>query len=276
MSDAQSGLDPRQGLENRLSGLYHLLQRFEGLQQQESAAYQRHAHLYAPFKKKWGAGMFWLFAIGLTMVLSIVAMMIFTTTVTNLSSSGTPSDQQLMSQLPVLVVFLLPLPVALIASGVIVGVRNSRLASANAQIEAGHQATSAQIAELVAPEIAAIDAQLADVGREYTTHYRGLFPEDHLNTEYVGACWQLVHGHRADSVKEALVQYDNVLHQQRVENNQAYLLAEQQRATRVAQMNGIISATLTGAAIGTMRAEGAATRAAMNAPRTVRVEHRWK
>ena len=51
-------------------------------------------------------------------------------------------------------------------------------------------------------------------------------------------------------------------------------LAEQQRATRVAALGNIINAVGQGAMIGTLRAEGAATRAAINAPRTFTIKHR--
>ena len=68
---------PRAQLEQRIAGLFHLLQRFESLQQQKEAAYQRHAHLYTPYISKWRAGMYWLWVLIGTIALTIIVAMIF-------------------------------------------------------------------------------------------------------------------------------------------------------------------------------------------------------
>ncbi|MDQ4213187.1 hypothetical protein [Microbacterium capsulatum] len=261
--------DARFQLEQHLGGLYHLLTRFESLSEQKEAVYQRHAYLYQPYKKKWRAGMYWLWVL-----IGTVALTALTPVVGSIVYSATTPSDTVASVLVGIVLFLLPFPLALIAAGVIVPVRNRRVPAMNARIEQSNQQAAVRIGELTAPEIHPIDRQLVQARREYSDGYAGWFPEKYLSSADVAACWQIVHDHRASTVQEAVNRLLTDQHEQYLRDAASAQLVEQQRATRVAQMNGIINATMQGAMIGAIRADGVATRAAIAAPRTVRIERR--
>lgn len=251
----------RAQLEQRLNGLYQLLQHFENLQQQRHAAFQRHSHLYAAYKSRWGGGMYWIWTLIVTVVLSIVVLMIVVGA--TVASNGEPN-------FGVVALFLTPLPVALILAAVIVAARNGRLSAENAQIEAANQAAAQRIGELAAPEVGSIDQQLAAARTEYRNYYQDFFPEKYRNSVDVGACWHIVHDGRASTVQEAVNALVEDQRHQAVLDMHAAQIAEQQRATRVAQVNGVINASMQGAMIGTMVDQGNKTRAALNQPVTVK------
>lgn len=266
MSNAQQPADERAELENRLKRLYDLLGHFDGLQQQKEAVYQRYQHWYLGYKIKWRAGMYWLWVLILTMVLSVVAVMVFTASVAGWNAgygAGEPSTEDMAAQMSVLLVFLLPLPVALVASGILVGARNARVPKVNAQREQLNQERAAQVGEATAPKAGPIEAQLGQARQELNAEFRGWFPEKYLTAEDVEFCWQLVHDHRASTVENAIKEYETVLHRRRIENMAAAQLAEQQRTAKVAMLGNVINAAGYGATIGTIRSEGAVTRAAM-------------
>lgn len=257
MSSVQQPADPRAALEARLGGLYQLLVRFEGLQHQERAIYQRHMHKYLSYKHKWGAGMYWLWVLILTMTafvatFSIVTAMFVAQDLNSGSGVSASASSEVQSWAPVL--FLLPLPVALVASGVIVGIRNARVPKVNAKRLHVNQERSYQIAEFVAPEIVPIVEQIRAVSREFNTHFKGFFPVEYCTTEDVGTCWRLVHDHRASTVVEARREHETLLHRQRLEDGASAQLAATQRAAKVAALGNVITAAGFGATIGTLRA----------------------
>lgn len=102
-------------------------------------------------------------------------------------------------------------------------------------------------------------------------------------------CTEAVQNHRSNDISTALNLYETDLHRARVENNHAELLAEQQRTQRLIVAGNVVNAALTGAAIGTIRHEGARTRAAnaanaasaagtneqLKKPRTVHLKKGW-
>lgn len=260
----------RAELEQRLGGLYHLLQRFEGLQDQKAAVFQRYSHLYSAFKKTWGAKMYWLWVLIGTAALTVVVFIAIVGTM-SAWSAGQRNDPG--SQPPVGVVGLLltPLPVALVLAGVLVLVHNGRVPAANARVQARNENTARRITELAAPETAPLDAQLAQARSDYAAHYAEWFPERYRNSDDVRACWQIVHDGRATTLPDALNALVEDQHRQYMRDVAAAQLAEQRRATRVAQLNGVINATMQGAMIGTVVDQGRKTRAALNAPVTVRL-----
>jgi hypothetical protein len=181
MSDVQQPADPRAELEGRLNQLHDLIVRIEGLQQQEAAIYQRHAHRYVGYKGKWKAGAYWLWVLVLTLVLSVVAFVVFAVSVTA-AGGATSADGQWLPQFLSLFVFLTPLPIALVVSAIILGVRNARVPKLNTVREQENQQRSTEIAQLVAPELAPFEAQLGEVRTEFDTRFRGWFPERYLTT----------------------------------------------------------------------------------------------
>lgn len=243
--------DARTQLEQRLNHLYDVLTRFDGLQQHRDAVWARHQHRYVPHKKRWGFGM------GVLAFFAILAVTIFIAALT--------SDLW----------FLMTPPFTVGGAFLLVWLGNRKIvAKENAKREARNQQIANEIAAEVAPEIQQIEVQLAQTRQEYQANFRGWFPQKYLNSADVGACWHIVHDHRASTLESTLNVYETDLHRQRMENMAASQLAEQQRATRVAQTNGIINATMQGFTAGTIRAEGAATRAALNRPVNVNVRHR--
>ena len=145
------------------------------------------------------------------------------------------SDGFMAVQMSVLIVFLLPLPAALVGPGVLFAVRNSR-----------------------------ISAQINQVSEECQKSFRGWFPSRYLTSEDVGACWRLVSNHRASTVENAINEYKTQLHRQRLDDYAAAQVAEQQRSTRITALGNIIHAAGHGATVGANRAEGQA--AAVRAP----------
>ena len=274
MNSVQQPSDPRAQLEDQLNRLYNLLRRFEGLQQQTDRIFQRYQHRYAIYKTKWRAGMYWLWVLILTIVLSVVAFAIFVSSAARWNAGGASSNEDLAAQLSILVVFLLPLPLALVASGVLVGVRNARIPKVNAHREHLNQQRAVQIAEEVAPEVAPLDAQLNQARQEFQSSFRGWFPTQYLTAEDVGECWRLVNNHRATTVEKAINEYETQLHRQRLENLAAAQIAEQQRTTKIAALGNIINAAGHGATIGAIRAEGAAAARRAAVPRDVYLKKR--
>lgn len=68
------------------------------------------------------------------------------------------------------------------------------------------------------------------------------YPMTYLYDEAVGFCLQMVRGHRANTVGEALNLYETELHRRRMENLAQAQVAEQQRATQMAMLGNIINA----------------------------------
>jgi hypothetical protein len=263
--------DPRAELEGRLGQLYDLLRRIDDLRQQEEAIFARHAHRYVGYLNRWRAGAYWLWTLMLTLVLSVVALGVFVATFVATSDTvptdAVPSDDRWVPQFLSLFVFFLPLPIALVASAIILGVRNARVAGVNERRRQTNRERAAEIQQLVAPELAPFEANLAQVRDEFDSRFRGWFPERYLTAEDVAACWRLVNDHRASTVSEAIREYETVLHRQRMENAALAQLAEQQRATRVAMLGNVINAVGHASTAGAIRSEGAATRSAFNARR---------
>ncbi|MDN4614929.1 hypothetical protein P5G50_10750 [Leifsonia sp. F6_8S_P_1B] len=81
-----------------------------------------------------------------------------------------------------------------------------------------------------------------------------------------------MHDGRASTLSETLNAFVEDQHRQYMRDMAAAQLGEQHRATRVAQLNGVINATMQGAMIGTVVDQGRKTRAALNAPVTVRLK----
>lgn len=268
---AQHEGQTRAELEQRLGGLFHLLQRFEGLQDQKAAAYGRYAHLYAAYKKTWGAKMYWLWVLIGTVALTVVAVIVIVGTMTAWSSSHR-YDTAAQPPFGVVGLLLTPLPVALILAAVLVLVRNGRVPAANARIQSFNENVALKIGELAAPEVAPLDAQIAHTRNDYVAHYGEWFPEKYRNSEDVRTCWQIVHDGRATTLPEAVNALVEDQHRQYLRDVAAAQLAEMRRATRVAQLNGVINATMHGAMIGTVVDQGKKTRASLNAPVTVRLK----
>ena len=99
--------------------------------------------------------------------------------------------------------FLLLFPVAFIAAGIIVVVRNSRVPAMNSQCKMYNQDVATKIGALVASGIALLDYQLSQTRQEFQIEYAGWFPQKFRNSEDVRACWQIIHDHLASMMQDA-------------------------------------------------------------------------
>jgi hypothetical protein len=166
------------------------------------------------------------------------------------------------------------IPVALILATAIVLVRNKlilprqngRAERINLQREAHNDAVWAEEQQ--------VDAQLNQASRDFATSIGTRFPQAYLYDEAVVFCLQMVQNHRAASVSDALNLYDTELKHRQIQDMHAAQLAETQRMRKQAAVGNVINAAMQGAVIGTLRHEGAHTRAALKKPVTVNVRVR--
>lgn len=175
------------------------------------------------------------------------------------------------------------LAAALVAAVLLaVAVRDAYLPVANQRIIERNQGARESAFSEASSELAPIEKEVADIQRSYRAGgYRKWFPEKYLDIASVNALWHIVHDARADTLKEAINLYLQDLHNQYMRDaadQQAAIaqmqLAEQQRTTRAVQIGSVMNVGMQafqGSLIrSTMQAEGAATRAAINAPKTIR------
>lgn len=263
------GVDPRAQLEGQLAELFNLLKQFEQLEQRKQDAYRRHSHLYMPYLRRWSTGAYWLCTLILTVPLFMIIGSIGSGSMSLLGSEDIAATLGVAFG-----VLLVPFPLALIGSRIILSQRNKRARATNAEREIQNQEISYTVSELAYPELLVIDQELTHASRTYQSRFAGWFPEKYLAPADVYACLIIVRDHRASTVQEAVNRYMTDQHEEYLRDAARAQLEEQQRSTRVAQFNGIMNAAMQGATIGTIRSEAAATRAAMSAPRTIRFERR--
>lgn len=230
-----------------------------------------------PFKKKWGVLALALVAIGLTVVLFTVASPILERVYQALLGPFITEDwANANTGVTVAIMFGVLFALSLVLAFAIVLLRNKLVLpkqhawaeQVNRQRDASNSAVRAEEQQ--------IDAQLQQAGHDFAQNIgTGFFPEAYRYEDAVVFCIQAVQNHRADSVGQAINLYESELSRRRVEDMQAEQLAEAQRARKLQAVGNVINATMQGAAIGTMRAEGQANRAA-GAANTARITEELK
>lgn len=287
MENLQGHIDPRTALVNKLTYLHGWLRWVEDRSQQKAAIARRYQAL-APFAKKWGVLALALWAIGLSIASFTVAAPVTDAVVFKSLIGPLLTDEWARANVGATVTIMIAAPVAMSVglALLITAVRNklllpwehSRARRTNEQREAHNRAIWVEEQE--------VDAQLTQAGADFASQIGSWYPGAYLHEEAVAFCAQAVQNHRANDLSTALNLYETELHRARVENNQAELLAEQQRTQKLVIAGNVINAALTGAAIGTIRHEGARTRAANAAnaarlseqfkkPRVVHLKKRW-
>jgi hypothetical protein len=283
VENLQGHNDPRTALVNKLAYLHGWLLWVEERWQQKSAIAQRYQAL-VPFKKKWGVLAFVLWAVGLTVasftVASPVTAVVFNTVLGPLFTkewieANVGTAIMIMIATPVAVSVGLALLITMLRNKLLLPWQHSRTHRTNEQREAHNKAVWIEEQE--------VNAQLTQAGADFSSQIGTWYPRAYLYEEAVTFCVRAVQNHRANDISTALNLYETELHRARVEDNQAAILAEQQRTQRLITVGNVINAALAGAAIGTIRHEGARTRAASAAwikeqikkPRTVYVKKRW-
>ena len=138
---------------------------------------------------------------------------------------------------------------------------NVKIDKQNEQIDAHNRQVYAQAQ--------AIAEQLNEAGRIYSVSFAAGYPEAYAYDDAVGFALQAVQNHRANTVGEAINLYEQFRHQQRMEQSQQAMLAEQERTRKQMAVGFVVNAALQGATI-------AAVNKAAARPLTVDVTHRYR
>lgn len=260
MNHPQHG-DPRAELVERLTYMHALLRWMDEKWQEKDAVAQRYQDLI-PLKDKWGFAryMMWLgiLTVGVTMIVTGILRAIGRREMEEVGRSS------LVNTDPVSVGILV-FPAALVLAFVVVVVHNKfvlprqheRAVRVNRQREE-HNA-------VVRVEEEQVDAQISRAGHDFATHIGNSYPQEYLYEEAVVYCIQMVRNHRAGSVGEAINLYEAEQHNRRVMNMQQAQLDESKRMRKQQMVSTAVNAAMTGAAIHSMRKEGARNRAAQAA-----------
>lgn len=173
---------------------------------------------------------------------------------------------------------------AAMVAGVILAVvsRDSYLSVVNQRIAEVNRSARADAFTAATAELETIDNEISDIQQAYQAGgYSSWFPQKYLEFDSVNALWHIINNGRADSLKEAINLHLQDLHHaymRTAADHQAAMaqaqLAEQERTSRAVHAASVMNVgmqalqgSLTRSAI---QAQGAATRAALNTPRTVR------
>lgn len=275
MEKAQGHDDPRTTLVSKLTYLHGWL-RFVNERWQQKATIAQSYQPLMPFKKKWGISSIVLGSVGLTLALFTVA-----TPVTDLlykialepfisaewAEANTGVAMILMLTIPVVVSVGLAILIVYLRNRFLLSMQHSRAKRINQQREAHNQAVWAEEKQ--------VNAQLKQAGQDFSDQIGTWYPQAYLYEEALAFCTQVIQNHRAKDIEGALNLYETELHRQRVENNQAALMAEQQRTQKLMIVGNVMNAALTGAAIGSIHQQGQQTRAA-NAANAARITEQLK
>ncbi|ASN18374.1 hypothetical protein [Arthrobacter sp. YN] len=259
-----TNMNERARLQNWLEYVLGLIRRVDDLYRQEASLKSRYDNQYQRYLKTWGAGMYFLWTLILTLMFSAFVILVVFTTIILPAMGARDRDGGLFSEgIPGAGLFLLPLPVALIGAGIILFVLNSRVRTINEVRGATNARMQNEITVRIAPELVPINRGFAEVRQALRQNVVGHFPVEYLYEDALSFCIFAVANFRANSITEAIGLYENELHRQRTESYADSQLQEQRRAARVARINGIINGM--GHATSAIRTEDAATRSAMNA-----------
>ena len=240
--NTQSAAEQRAQLENWLNYLLNLLNRFETLDQQKRAISQQYQH-DMPMSKKWGIWAIVLWAAGLTLAAFtffsrltgiVVSIVLF-------PFSNVEYGDPLEGLVRVLM-WVTPIMLSVGLAILIVFLRNKiwlpkQHAKAKYLTEQRHQHN----AHIRAQE-QTIDQQLDQARHDFRAYIGNQFPPDYLHIEAVSFCANRVRNQFADTLKEAINQYDEMLYKQRMEDMASAQLREQTRAANAAQFGNMINA----------------------------------
>lgn len=270
MTNIQQTGDARAELETWLVYLQNLLRWIDARWQEKTSIAERYQPLM-PLKKKWGFRPFALWVAGLVVLFTAIGTPILQAWA-KAEAYAQGSIRYPNIQAPYVAILMIPF--ALIVAFAIALVRNKLvLPRLNARAERINQQRGAHN-EAVLVEEQQVDAQLNHASRDFAANIGDKFPQAYLYDEAVGFCVQMVQHHRATSISDAINLYETERHRQRMENMQAWQLAETQRTRKLVAVGNVVSAAMQGAVIGTLRHEGAQTRAALRKPVNVNVKVR--
>ena len=257
-------VDRRVQLQSDLAELRNVLARVEELEYRKRTAADKYRHHYLgpSTKKSWG---FWRFLLlSAPLVLVLLGVSGFVGVLSRMRSGElTPSqptgaDWALLAQL-----FSTPFWAGPLLAFVWVVLHNRSLDRDNQRREAQDRQTHVWVQAAVADECAQIDAELAPVVAHYQERFAGWWPERFLNSEDVEACRRIVGDRRASTVEDAINRYLTDQHELYLRNAAAAQVAEQQRATKVSMVTGVINAALLAGNMHAVASQGAQNREAM-------------
>lgn len=275
VDNSQRHTDPRTELVTWLTYVRGLLRFIDGRWQAKAEIAQKYQQM-APLQKKWrwfhlALGTVVLvivfFTVGRPVLEFVFTILVYPFFSAQWADSNTGGAMAIIVVVPVLISAGLALLVLLLRNRVLLPRQQARVERTNQQLEA-HNAE-------VRAEERQVDAQLTQAGVDFAQHVGERFPRTYLYDEAVSFCVQLVQDHRANSVMEALNLYETELHRRKVLDMHAAQLAEQQRTRKTMAVGTVVNAAMTGAAIGTMRAEGRSNRTA-GAANAARVSEQLK
>ena len=238
----------REQLVTGLNRALHLMQQIVGLQSQKGSLITQ----YKPFEKKknlWLGAKGFFIAFGISILFTAIFQYVnvfyfalrFLGSLAVFAIYGNSSLAPMW--LPWIEMLLGAIPLAFILKAVvnmILKKQNVAIDTRNTQKETHNQAISAQIA--------GVDQQVANVQQQYANEVAAWYPPDYCTIAAAAFFINVVQNHKANSVGEAAVLYDTHLHQQRVEQNQQEMIA-QQKLTHMLQVGTIIMQGATAAAI---------------------------
>lgn len=262
MSDSQmQSFDPRAELEARLDYVLGLIRRGQQLVVSEQQIHAKYQSWYLGYKKRWGAGMYFLLALAIIVVLYILSPIMQYATALIFGAMGAGSDQAAIS-IARLVLGLLPLFAGFVLAGVIVALWNKRVLVANARIQDENQRRSVDVAAAMNPELDVVFSQMDQVRVGLRQYAEGWIPRDYFSDEVVGFCLTMARNHRASTLQEALNLYETEQHRMRMENLAQAQLEQQRRTQQAVMLGNFINAVGHAATVSAVRSEGAASRAA--------------
>lgn len=227
-------ISSRDDLEYRLASLHQLVSCLESLGAKRQGLLDQQAHRYVTLSKRWGATHYF----GWWMIWSIVSFLaVFVGTFVWVLETK-------VKTLPSFVgfsVILAPPIVALVFAGVTVIVHNLAVPRRNAKRERANQVIAAQVEQDLAPLMKPIEAELAAAARALRDAYSGWFPEAYLSSDDIGACWRIVHDHRASTMEDAINRYLTDQHEQYLRDAARAQFESQERTARRAMVGNMIN-----------------------------------
>lgn len=265
MENLQPHTDPRRDLVNRLVNLRDALSRVPELQRKLHATASRKRQL-AIEPDTWGRGAFLVWTVILT-VMSFtghpVVERIFTALLGPFISIEWAQENiglgiAIIIAFPIVLSAAVALLITVLRNLLILPWQRALIIRANVKRKV-HNDMAAHDMRPISKELDRAKAVIRESGTWY--------PEAYLNEDAVNFCALVVQNHRASDIPAAINLYE-------VELQHEALMAEQDRIQGLLMFDSMQNAANARAATDAMREEGARTRAAYAAPRTVYVKRR--
>jgi hypothetical protein len=263
--NTQSAAEQRAQLENWLNYHHGLMGRFDVMWQQRASLEQQYRAEKA-LRTVWKWWVVAILAVAIFIALFTVASPLLDLVYAPFNLLFDPEWGSENTAVVIPILLAIPAILAIGLAMVIVYTRNHFfLPRKNSRIEEQNEQTRLHN-DAVTASIQGVDGQIADANQDFIRYGGQTLSEQYRNQYALAFMSQVVREGRAESLKEALNLYarelkDNAESHERRKAEQAQL-AELQRMRKQQAVGNVVQATLQGVAIGTVRSEGAANRAA--------------